>query len=445
MKKQNKRHTKRVRNLAVICFLCALTMVFSSYAWFIGMQTVTVSSFDINIASTDGLYLSMDGQDWYYNLDARNTTAYEGNTNTWATSGLVPMSSIGEMDATSSTMKLYEKASLTTTPGGYRLLASRVKNYTKNASDKYEESKGYVAFDLFIKNVSGNEYYTTNNILNEEDIYLTYNSSVKVSSTGGIAGTGIENSVRVAFAQIGRVEGNTNNIEGYGVDNITAITCSNVAADTNQVQVTGICRDAQIWEPNDKAHVTNAINWYDTSCKTRKANGTNLTLPASYNNDSHCGAVANGTAVSTYAIAKEIAIADYVDVYDGEDYNGYTADVTSTSDYVTERDLKTNGSEYDYSGFTLVDYPYFTDTDKNKYETARPTFMKLAPNSITKLRVYIYIEGQDIDNYDFASLGRQISVQFGFTKERYNESDPSLQYNGPVVPTIGEDGVITGA
>ena len=71
--------------------------------------------------------------------------------------------------------------------------------------------------------------------------------------------------------------------------------------------------------------------------------------------------------------------------------------------------------------------------------------MKLAPNSITKLRVYIYIEGQDIDNYDFASLGRQISVQFGFTKERYNESDPSLQYNGPVVPTIGEDGVITGA
>ena len=55
--------------------------------------------------------------------------------------------------------------------------------------------------------------------------------------------------------------------------------------------------------------------------------------------------------------------------------------------------------------------------------------MSLAPNSITKLRVYIFIEGQDIDNYDFASLGKQITVNFGFTKERYTESD--VNYTGP--------------
>ena len=62
--------------------------------------------------------------------------------------------------------------------------------------------------------------------------------------------------------------------------------------------------------------------------------------------------------------------------------------------------------------------------------------MTLAPNSITKLRVYIYIEGQDIDNYDFASLGKQISVNFGFTKERYTEED--VNYVGPstnITPT----------
>ena len=60
--------------------------------------------------------------------------------------------------------------------------------------------------------------------------------------------------------------------------------------------------------------------------------------------------------------------------------------------------------------------------------------MTLAPNSITKVRVYIYIEGQDVDNYDFASLGKQISVNFGFTKERFTGDDigydgtPALQY-----------------
>jgi hypothetical protein len=66
---------------------------------------------------------------------------------------------------------------------------------------------------------------------------------------------------------------------------------------------------------------------------------------------------------------------------------------------------------------------------KNLTGTSRPTFMTLAPNSITKVRVYIWIEGQDIDNYDFASLGKKISVNFGFTKERYTEDD--IHYEGP--------------
>ena len=77
---------------------------------------------------------------------------------------------------------------------------------------------------------------------------------------------------------------------------------------------------------------------------------------------------------------------------------------------------------------------------KNLTGTNRPTFMTLAPNSITKLRVYIYIEGQDIDNYDFASLGAKISVNFGFTKERITEDD--FDYDGPytgTVPTSGDE------
>ena len=90
------------------------------------------------------------------------------------------------------------------------------------------------------------------------------------------------------------------------------------------------------------------------------------------------------------------------------------------------------------NSFKLVSYPYFTDTDKVKNGNQRPTFMTLAPNSITKVRVYIYIEGQDIDNYDFASLGKKITVNFGFTKERYEDSDiPG--YNGPDVDQAVKD------
>ena len=66
---------------------------------------------------------------------------------------------------------------------------------------------------------------------------------------------------------------------------------------------------------------------------------------------------------------------------------------------------------------------YFTDTEKAKVGVERPTFMTLAPNSVTKVRVYVWIEGQDVDNYDFSSLGGQVSVNFGFTKERFEQSE----------------------
>ena len=61
--------------------------------------------------------------------------------------------------------------------------------------------------------------------------------------------------------------------------------------------------------------------------------------------------------------------------------------------------------------------------------------MTLAPSSITKVRVYVFIEGQDIDNYDFAQIGKQISVKFGFTKERFNEEDINYEESAPILPS----------
>ena len=46
--------------------------------------------------------------------------------------------------------------------------------------------------------------------------------------------------------------------------------------------------------------------------------------------------------------------------------------------------------------------------------------MYIAPNSVTKVRVYIYLEGQDVDNYDLASLGNSIKINFGFTKDQWD-------------------------
>ncbi|MDD3048660.1 MAG: DUF5011 domain-containing protein [Bacilli bacterium] len=411
MPKQNKRRTSRLKNLVVVSSLTAIVLAASTYAWFIGMRTVNVSSFDVEIASTDSLLLSLNGEDWDTTVsitqDTIDTVSYTGHTNSWGGAGLLPMSSIGAMDTEASRMKIYEKASLTTTPGGYRLLSSRVPNYAELAT----EQSGYVAFDLFIKNFSGTQYLETLNELDEEAIYLTTDSSVTVASTG-VANTGIENSVRVAFAQIGRVKGTTTT-----PSKITGITCEADGEGLPSIinGVTGICRTAQIWEPNDVDHVVDAISWYNTSCRVRT--GVNVTLPTSYGAGA-CGTVANGTAYPTYAVSNDITSANNVDVYDGLEYNTYE------------------------NTTLLVAYPYFTDTMKDLAGTSRPTFMTFAPNSITKVRIYIYIEGQDVDNYDFASIGKKIAVKFGLTKERFTEDD--INYQGPGLPgTDTEKPVIT--
>ena len=414
MEKRNRRHEKRVKRLLVGAGLCATILSVSTYAWFIGMKTVNVTAFDVEIAAIDGLSLSLDGKTFGDTVTINESNysdpgvsgTYLDNKNSWGGKGLIPMSTVGKIDTDSSNLILYEKGSFTASPGGYRVMAKQVENDTT-------EQDGYVAFDLFVKNLSGNAYYDQVNIKNEEGIYLTPQSVVKTGAAGQKT-AGIENSVRVAFTQIGRViatEDDEKKIQG--------INC------TGGDGVSSICadRDATIWEPNDTKHVNNAIQWYKKSCLKRT--GSTITDPGSFSGD--CGAVTDGKFVPTYAVSGEIDYTDQVDVYDGTEYNSYTNSVALTA---------TKGK--------LMKVDTFTDTMKNLKGTERPELFYLAPNSITKIRVYIWIEGQDVDNYDFASLGGQISLSFGFTKEQlYGEDinydgNPALPIDVDKRPTLGE-------
>ena len=273
-KEKRKENSKRIRNIFILLFIIGILLGVSTYAWFIGMKTVNINNFDVKIATTEGLYISLDAKSWTYNLDVNTAEQYVGNTNVMDNVKLIPISTIGEVDADSSTMKIFSKSSLTAYPAtrdeatnkdksSYRLLAKRIDNYNTMGGVALtglehvsvgSNPKGYYVFDLFFKNVSGEAYYATNDERNEEAIYLTPNSSVGVGTEKGVEGTGIENSVRVAFAQIGRVEDTTAN-EG---ENAYMATCK------SEGLVTGICRQAQIWEPNDKKHVTGALNFYNS-------------------------------------------------------------------------------------------------------------------------------------------------------------------------------------
>ena len=432
------KRNRRTRNLVMVTSLSAVVLIASTYAWFTGLQSVSVEPFTVEISSADSLELSLNGEQWSDTLtltkenilnkeenlgaDKVAQKAYKTNTNNWpinqapSTSGdegqrfgLVPISTIGAMNTATSRMIMYEKSSMATTPGGYRLLASTVDN-DKSATE--QKQKGYVAFDLFIKNYSGTQYLTNmsdpTDTSFEEAIYLNTDSHVSVATNaGGVASTGIENSVRVAFAQIGRISAYSRNASA-----ITGITCSNNTDGDANDHVTGLCRNAQIWEPNDTAHKQVALNWYDKSCVQRT--GATLTKSDYKTASDKCTRIGLTDYAQTYAIGKPIEVgdSDKVDVYDG--LNGYDTRISTYNTFKTSDSLDKG---------PLVAFDYFRDTEKLLKGMSRPTFMTLAPNSITKVRVYIYIEGQDIDNFDYAQVGKMIEVAFGFSKQRYTAEE----------------------
>ena len=85
---KEKLKSKKVRRMIAICSLYYLIFIVATYAWFIGMRSVNVSSFEIEIASTDSLLLSLNGNNWdttvTINSTNFNNVSYEGNVNNWA-------------------------------------------------------------------------------------------------------------------------------------------------------------------------------------------------------------------------------------------------------------------------------------------------------------------------------------------------------------------------
>lgn len=415
-KQRNKRKTRKIALLFFLTGLTAILLIVETYAWFVGTTTIKANSFEIGVSSGDAFDMSLDGSTWKQELTitreqvlalegATGDKAYTGHTNVWPDDnvGLIPLSTSGVADpAAGGRLKLYGKSSLTATGGGFRLISTRIDNHTSSGSGGtlVSEGQGYVAFDLFIRNGTGVDYISTYNRADDEAVYLTTDSKVEVQKAGDVTDDyGLANSVRMAFVQIGRIAS-----AGYTDGNAKSITCFADGGSAEHPGVTSLCNqedNVTIWEPNDMAHHKDLVTYFNRVCKKKTAavgEGTGFTYSEA------CTALSESADFGTYVVTEDITSSDNVDVYDG--LNGYEGS-TKLSNIAT-----------------------FTDTMKIKTGADRPAFFYLAPNSITKVRIYIYLEGQDVDNYDLASNGKKIKVNFGFTKDQWD-----LANGVPAAPT----------
>ena len=393
--RNQKRKIRKISFLIVSIVITTIILITETYAWFVGLSDVSVSDMTINISSIDGLELSLDAVTWTTSsstlsisesaITTNISSSYSGNKNKWVSTstgaGLIPISSSGTIQTPSGRLEIYGKSSMNSTGGGYNIVATKITNTTN-------EAEGYVAFDLFIRNGKNGTYDATNYTdAMGEAIYLTTSSSAAVSSAGAATDNGVANSIRVAFVRVGMVSSSA-----------TAATAQGINCNTTPpTGVTPMCSftGAIIWEPNDKSHNANLISNFNTKfCvkRTGESSYSGSCTPQAWNpvdnsTDGSAAALANNKYYKTYTVNKNIAGANAVGIYDG--LNGFNDKIGNT---------------------------------KNLTGDARPILFNLAAYSITKVRVYIYLEGQDVDNYDLITKGKSIDIDFGFTKDKYNVS-----------------------
>ena len=151
MKKIKIKLNKKAKNMLIFFSILTIIVISATYAWYISLRQVYITSLDLRIDTNLNLLLSLDGKNWdnvvfidekTYN-DPKNV--YPENTNAWSEVGLIPMSTTGRIDLDASRLVLYQKIGMNTTAGGYRLLANRVSNYGAT------ERLGYIALIYLLK------------------------------------------------------------------------------------------------------------------------------------------------------------------------------------------------------------------------------------------------------------------------------------------------------
>ena len=230
---ESNNNSKKILTAFLMLIVTAISLTTASYAWFTENTTVTVDSIDVNVSAANGIQVSVDAVNWKENISTNDITAnaYAGNTNQLPNQ-IVPVSTIGDVDATTGFMKMY-KGSIeadATTAHGYRLVAEQ-------SIEKAGTTGDFIAFDLFLLTTQA----TT--------VYLTTSSDVVATA----ADTGLKNAARVAFLYEGSAA------TGASADAIALKGAASHSAGgaTNM-----------FWEPNSNIHtaagVAQANNYGET-------------------------------------------------------------------------------------------------------------------------------------------------------------------------------------
>ena len=345
MKKDNKLKKKNLKKkvesvkkknfnlMLLVTFFLGVLLIFSAYAWFYASLDVQVKFVNLVVSKKNGLFISLDGVDFGSTVQISEESlidnlkrTYPNNTSQWAKMGLYPISSKGIPHPDTAEFEMYFANNVDVDPVSSKSYIST----RKSVEHGIDPSKNYIAFDLFLKNVTGSPV--------SDNLYIDEGTNIMVDAGGGEQVDALINSARIGFVRIGTVSNKAS------IDEIQNMKCNNNC-------------EMVIYEPN-------ATNHTDLSIERAKKYGIELL---------------DGQYFPTYAITGQM-------------------DFFELTEFISLQSPSEN--------FEL---------QITKVDTATPIFE--LPDGITKLRVYVWLEGQDIDSIETRSEGADVSIAINLIKD----------------------------
>lgn len=398
MKRRTKESQKKSKMLFLIILIAALISVTGTYAWFSTQRDVEIVGFRLNVEIAENLEISLDGEKWTHSINIYNMRQFYGtydpnktyNNGNGVTQGAQGTNAAQGTNGAQGSTDIYQAkkdahrnyvptellpiSTIGSVQNGNLLFAigdikdkklSNIKKCSEEditvgstivAKEGKNDAHPYLVFDMYLRNLSR---------LSQTGDILQLNTGSYVSATG--TNTGLEYSVRVGLVEYG------NTISIHDQDADVADRIRNLAPNGNET--------VAIWEPNSKFHIPYVVS-----------------------NDERINTRIQG--FDTRAIAVTAAGELPTTIEDVTDPNETALQVVSTNK-PTQAETQEAMTAKQYETTELHD---LVQTDG---ET-----MRLAANAITKVRCYIWLEGQDPDCVDLASTGQEVAITLRLIKPK---------------------------
>ena len=381
MKEKSRKHKRKSEmNAMFFIILLALVMfIISTYAWFSTQKNVSITNLTGTVEVAEGLEISLDADKWSNGLvlgteDGQLSIiddAYSGNHNL-SPSEMLPVSTLGLVSGSQTDLKMLRGKIENSKE--LSEIKSMVETDNTPSSSTYP---GYFAFDIFLKNNSKTD--------NDDELQLNYDSLLEILEADKSA-TGLQNTARVAFA----------------LYNGTADVMAEQAEILKQTAGIGVgsspvsIKNVAIWEPNSNDHVpyivqnNNKITWssadavkYATKQLGNGSKGFDV-----------------NTQMPTYGLKDSSIGSSISDIYkwDGSESNIQKQNTLQT----------TKKAESDYTIKEGVQNLISTTDGTSKFT--------IPANKICRIRIYLWLEGQDVDCINYASHGGGVKVNIGLVK-----------------------------